>query len=195
MTNGNCKRATAERQLEWKRPFRETSGSQLVEFALALPMVVVLAIGVMDFAKAYNIKHILTNAAREAARITSSNPLLDSSCTSSTPCSIQAAADDVENYLVNAGLSKASCLKTASASTSGNTYTYSCSSVSLVINHADPVAGGASGGIVLSTQVTLSYPYTFTFGKIIALLVSGATGPNGQQILTASTVMQNMVLN
>ncbi len=187
------------------RRLRETHGAQLVEFALGLPFLLVVLIGVIDFARAYNTKHIMVNAARGAARIMVSMPLSNSSCPSGwsitspgsgTPCAIQASEDSVKNYLTAAGLNTAACLSSASATyTSPMIWTYTCNSVTLVINKAYVVSGGANGGVISSTQVTLSYPYTFFFGRIIGLLVKGATGPSGQEILNSQAVMQNLVLN
>jgi hypothetical protein len=165
----------------------DTGGTQLLEFALALPFLVVLAVGIMDFSQAYNTKHILTNAAREGARLVASTPLSDINCTDTTPCSIEAAADAVKYYLTNNGLSLASCITPNSpGSSSAYSWTYSCSSVSLSINKAYQVSGGAGGFIVPSTQVTLQYPYTFSLGRVIGLLVPGATSLSGQQILSTS---------
>lgn len=183
----------------------ETCGAQLVEFALALPFLLVVAMGVIDFAHAYNTKHIMVNAARGAARIMASTPLSNSSCPSGwkitspgsgVPCAVQTAADSVKSYLTAAGLNTAACLNASSATfSSPMTWTYSCNSVTLVINKAYVVSGGANGYSIPSTRVILSYPYNFFFGRIIGLLVKGATGPSGQVILTSTAVMQNLALN
>ncbi len=177
----------------WPNWLAESCGAQLAEFAVALPILVVVAIGVIDFGAAYNLKHKLTNAAREAARITVSNPLSDSACpTTDPPCSIQAAAEATKAYLVNAGLGGASCIN-PTAQTSGGlasyTWTYSCNGLTLVINRALVVPGGASGTSILSTQVTLSYPYTWSFQKVIGLIGGSATLPS---TLSTNVVMQNL---
>ncbi len=178
----------------WLGRLRGSGGAQLLEFAFAMPFLVVIAVGVLDFGQAYNLKHILTNAAREAARITVSNPLTDSSSNcqnASTPCSIQAAADAAKKYMTNAGLSVASCIDPTSPSSSGTlTWTYSCSSVTLTINRGY-VFTATGGTVVPSTQVTLSYPYTWTLGRVIGLLVKGAT-LNLPATLTTNLVMQNL---
>src|SRR5690242_4226020 len=61
-----------------KRVVRSAEGAELYEFAMALPLMLVLVVGIIDFAGAYNTKHITANAAREAARMISSTPLSDS---------------------------------------------------------------------------------------------------------------------
>lgn len=177
----------------WRKLFRDTRGAQLLEFALALPFLAVMVIGISDFGGAYNLQHILTNAAREGARIAASNSLTDFSCPSgATPCSIQAAAEAVQHYLVDEGESTASCISpSAPSSTSASVWTFSCNNVTLTINRGFNAPGGPAGTVIPSTQVTLSYPYTWTFGQIIGLLVSGAT-PSLPSTITSSTVMQNL---
>jgi Flp pilus assembly protein TadG len=39
-----------------------------VEFALLLPVLILLIMGVLDFARAFNVMQVVTNAAREGAR-------------------------------------------------------------------------------------------------------------------------------
>lgn len=182
-----------------------TEGAELFEFAMALPLLLVLVVGIIDFASAYNTKHIVTNAALLAARTLSSTPLslYDPNCSwnksspgSGTPCPVQGAAISVSNYLTDAGLTQAACLSTASgAYTSPFQWTYTCNGVTLYINKAKVVSNGALGAPVVSAEVTLTYPYFFSFGKVIGLLVPGATGPDGQVNLTSDAVMQNLVLN
>lgn len=47
---------------------RET-GAQLVEFALAFPLLLLLVFGIMDFIFLFEQYHTITNAAREGARV------------------------------------------------------------------------------------------------------------------------------
>jgi Flp pilus assembly protein TadG len=182
---------------------RSTEGAELFEFAMALPLLLVLVVGIIDFARAYNTKHVTSNAAREAARLLASTPLSDSSCPtpwtinspgSGTPCAVQATATTVANYLTAAGLNQGACLNTASATFAPVlTWTYSCNNVTLVIYKAyDTPNPYDTASPIKSTKVTLSYPYTFMFGRIIGLLVPGATGPTGLHIFTSDAVMQNI---
>jgi Flp pilus assembly protein TadG len=46
----------------------------LVEFALLLPLLLVLIIGAMDLGRVFYVKTVLTNAAREGANYLSRNP-------------------------------------------------------------------------------------------------------------------------
>lgn len=44
-------------------------GTALVEFALVLPLLLVLVMGIIDFGRAYQTQIMLTNAVREGARL------------------------------------------------------------------------------------------------------------------------------
>ena len=44
-------------------------GQALVEFALVLPLLALLIMGILEFGRAWNTKQILTDAAREGARL------------------------------------------------------------------------------------------------------------------------------
>lgn len=43
-------------------------GQALVEFALVVPLVLLLVVGMLEFAKAWNVHQIMTDALREGAR-------------------------------------------------------------------------------------------------------------------------------
>ena len=49
-------------------------GQSLVEFALVLPVLLLLVVGAMDFARLFTTKIVLTNAAREGANYLSLYP-------------------------------------------------------------------------------------------------------------------------
>lgn len=44
------------------------AGQALVEVAVALPILLALLVGIFEFARAYNVQQVITNAAREGAR-------------------------------------------------------------------------------------------------------------------------------
>jgi Flp pilus assembly protein TadG len=48
---------------------RDTRGAALLEMALTLPMMLMIAAGIFEFGRAYQTWQIITNAAREGARI------------------------------------------------------------------------------------------------------------------------------
>jgi len=45
------------------------AGQALVEVAIALPILLALLVGIFEFARAYNVQQVITNAAREGARL------------------------------------------------------------------------------------------------------------------------------
>ena len=48
---------------------RAEAGQSLVEFAIVLPVLLALVIGIFEFGRAWNVYQVLTNAAREGARL------------------------------------------------------------------------------------------------------------------------------
>lgn len=54
--------------MRYKRFARGESGAAMVEFAIVLPLLLVLVLGIIDFGRALFVLNNLTNAAREGAR-------------------------------------------------------------------------------------------------------------------------------
>jgi len=52
-----------------RAPTTSERGAALLEVALTLPLVLLIAVGIFEFGRAYQTWQILTNAAREGARI------------------------------------------------------------------------------------------------------------------------------
>lgn len=179
---GSSSRLTA---LKFARRLRETEAAELLEFALALPLILVMVVGLLDFSQAYNIKQKLANAAREGARIGGSESKIDT--TTTTPASVQTIYDDVVTYLQDAGINTSFIGTTLSwtpcpGSCSGTYYTTSGGvnyglliERNVPVTYTDPNTGNVV--TVSSTRVTLYYPYDWTFGfdQVIKLLVPSAT--------------------
>ena len=53
----------------WKRLRRDERGAALLEMAFVLPMLLLISIGILEFGRAFQTWQILTNAAREGARV------------------------------------------------------------------------------------------------------------------------------
>lgn len=52
-----------------RRPLlRNRSGQAVVEFALVIPLLLILIVGVVELARAWNTQQVITNTAREAMR-------------------------------------------------------------------------------------------------------------------------------
>jgi Flp pilus assembly protein TadG len=70
--------------IRWSR--KADAGQALVEFALILPIVLLLMVGILEFSRAWNLHQALTDATREAARrAVVADPRMDS------PDSVKAA--------------------------------------------------------------------------------------------------------
>ena len=48
---------------------RRDAGQSLAEFAILLPVLMAVVIGIFEFGRAWNVDQVLTNAAREGARL------------------------------------------------------------------------------------------------------------------------------
>lgn len=56
----------------------KTRGQALVELALILPVILLMVIGMLEFARAWNLHQVVTDAAREGARrAVLANPVMD----------------------------------------------------------------------------------------------------------------------
>lgn len=52
-----------------RRRWSDESGAELIEFALALPLLLLILLGVIDFGFLFQRYEVITNAAREGARV------------------------------------------------------------------------------------------------------------------------------
>ena len=160
-------------------------GSELVEFALLMPLLLLLVAGVWDFGSAFLLKDRMTNAAREGARVSVSMPINSTSCAGSVPCPLVAAADEVRQYMTNAG-HDASCILPLQP----ETYTaparvdYTCQNgIALEIDRGATIA--SAGGAVSATRLTLTFPLRWTLlGRLL-----GSVLP---QTVTTTVTMQNL---
>src|SRR5712692_8058223 len=171
---------------------RGSEGAQLLEFALVLPMVLVIVFGAADFGAAWALKDKLTNAARDAARIAASQPN-DLSGGGNPPPSVTALRDVVANYLTNAKVTTCAVGTTAaSAGTLAWQYTSSstgCGAFLLKIERGYTFVSGTT--TIPATRVTLTYPFTWNIGRLMKLMIPASTLGNSVNITTA-VVMQNL---
>jgi len=171
--------------------FRDTSGAELLEFALALPLILVMVAGLLDFARAYNIKQKLANAVREGVRYQSVEV---GDLNSSSPSSVSTLRDDVVTYLTNANLDTSFIGTTLSytgpPTCTGTWYTTKSGvSYGLKVERCVAIADSSSTSIP-ATRVTLYYPYDWTFGfnRIIKLLIPSSTFSNPIKIQADATM-------
>jgi Flp pilus assembly protein TadG len=179
--------------------WRETQGAQLLEFAFAMPILVVLLIGIIDFGGAFNLKQKLNNASREGARFGSATSCSD--CTQPTPPgpnSTLSIRNVVENYLTNAKVplcgAAGTTTPTSGPGTFGWTFTYTsspCSASKPFTMTVERNYNFLNGTItVVATRVTLTYPYTWSFGRVIGLMVQGAN-PALPMTISSDAIVEN----
>lgn len=190
---------------EW----RADGGTQLAEFAITLPLLVVFVVGIFDFSGAFTLKQKLTNIARDAARAAAADPATD--LRSSQPMSVSDAFYVVDNYLLANNINDCG-VKVSSGTLVGTlTWQFSVASKSgspcgiiFTINRgyyfpiATPVTtppavtctpAAANGAVqVVGTCVSIQYSYQWRFGKVVSLLGSNAMLPTN---ITAGAVAMN----
>jgi Flp pilus assembly protein TadG len=181
----------------------ETHGSQIVEFAVALPLIIVFVVGIYDFSQAFGLKQKLSNAAREGARIGANQSTSD--LTLSTPPTVVAIARVVGDYLQAVGVNDCGLASgTWTAASGGNLiWTFTANSggcagtVTLTVDRGFMTTaslGNPYGATmhIENTQVTLSYPYQWKFGNVISLISPSSSYARGSSQIQASATMQNM---
>lgn len=191
-SESGCRRTAQAGLRRWMAWLWGTGASQLVEFAFVFPLLLVLVVGIADFGRAYNLKQKLNNAAREGARIAIGQTQIDLSQTN--PLTIQAIAEAVVNYLngENVDTSLIDSSQPCAADTAIRTWAYCQSGTSdqaLVIERNFIVTGAS--GIIVSTRVTLNYPFSWSFSQIIRLLVPSASYSDSFTI-SSDAVMKNL---
>ncbi|MCL5006324.1 MAG: pilus assembly protein [Acidobacteria bacterium] len=169
-----------------------TEAAELLEFGLALPVILVMLLGILDFANAYHMKQKLANAAREGARLGASEPWVDGD--TSSPQSVQAIYDDVVTYLQDARVDTSFIGTTMNYDTATCTATYySSGAYGLKIERNVQLVSG--GSPFMATRVTLSYPFHWTYGfdHIIRLMIP-LTSVADTIDITTDAMMRNLSL-
>lgn len=199
---------------DWLNPVergrQDEHGAQLVEFAVALPLLVVFVVGIFDFSTAFTLKQRLTNIARDAARASASDPATDlrGGITGTNPVSVMDVYYMVDNYLLANNLNDCGLSGSTSAAVSGLTWTFTASGngcpspgLTIIVNRGYyyPSTGGAvpsancsaqSPGAqtaVISTCVSVQYAYPWKFGRAASLL--GASTVLPAQISAAAVAL------
>ena len=165
-----------------------TRGSQILEFAVALPLLAVIVVGIYDFSQAFNIKEKLNFAARDGARLGSTQPTNDLS--QNTPLSVTAIRDLVDADLIAAGINDCGLGSIQQTGPVAWTATGTCQNLStftLTIERGlvvAPTAGASQPVQQISTHIDLQYPYQWQFSSVIRLLIPGASYAGITQIET-----------
>lgn len=149
------------RRLPTRMKDRADRGQALVEFVLALPILLVLVFGIIEFATAWRAQQLITNIAREGARL------------AVTPDGDQASVETrIANLLDAQGLNSEDA-----------TVTYACDGVE------GSICGAGMTG--LSNEITIDYPYTFrVFGPVMNLMCTGCGDQYGTITLSTTSIMR-----
>ena len=172
-------------------------GAQLVEFAVALPLLVVFVVGIFDFSGAFTLKQRLTNIARDAARASAVDPTNDLQSVT-TPVSVMDAFQIVDNYLIANNINDCG-IQSSSGTSSVLTWTFTASGngcvspgLTIIVNRGYyyPSTGAALPTVtcpvqavgnaqtaVISTCVSIQYAYAWRFGRVASLLGPSASLP------------------
>ncbi len=144
------------------RRARREDGQALIEAALVLPLLLLVAIAIFEFGRAYQTQQILTNAAREGVRMA---VMPGSNATD--------VVDRVRGYMRDGQLPLAES-----------------DTVTVTVNNAESLT--VSTGTVPASRVTITYPFDYGVLTNIAKLVKGSSGDVGKPVtMTASALMRN----
>ncbi len=163
----------------WGQLSANTHGAQILELAVALPLLVVFVVGIYDFSRAFNTKEKLNFAARDGARFGSTQPTNDLSQV--TPLSVTAIRDLVDADLLAADINDCGLGPIVQASAVVWTATGTCpnsSTFTLTIDRGFVVPPNPTASEPvqqLSTHIDLQYPYQWQFSSAIRLVVPGAS--------------------
>jgi TadE-like protein len=158
-----------------------TAGAAIVEFAVALPLLIVLVVGIFDFGGAFNVKQELGNAMREAARFGAAQPTNDLR-NGGTPPSVDAIRKLVDSYLVAARINDCG-LGGVGLPGAGPPWVYTAAgngcagTLTLTIDRgaALPDTIGGTSINLLATKVSILYPYQWHFNNALHLISPGST--------------------
>jgi len=192
--------------------WRDDRAAQLVEFAVALPLLVLFVVGIFDFSNAFTFKQKLTNISRDAARVAAGDPASDLRSPSTfAPASVIDAFQIIDNYLVANNIND--CGINLSSSPTGLTWTSTATGngcpnpgLTIVINrgyyfsagaatqpanvNCQPPAltGGSTQTEVIGTCVSIQYVYPWRFGRIASVLGANTVLPS---TITVAAVAMN----
>ncbi len=148
------------------RRLRGERGSALLEAAMTIPLLLLISVGIFEFGHAYQTWQILTNAAREAARV------------AILPGTLPTTAENIARSYMASGNLSASCNPVVG-----------CGGVPVTVDQgASIIVNGAS---VPASRVTIQFPFTFATVRPVAQLVQRGSRMPGNITITASAVMRN----
>jgi Flp pilus assembly protein TadG len=187
------------------RLVKDVQGAALLEFAVALPLLMVFIVGIFDFSGAFNQKQKIEQAAQEGAIVAGAQPMSDIQSTTANPASLQLVVTSVFNALAGSGVlpnAGTSCTLPPAVTpptAPGLTWSYTISGCSsgypgdnlvIAINRGSISTSGSPYSVGTSVQVT--YPYHWRFNSVIQLLLPGASYAATTQLNESATVHNQM---
>jgi len=211
-----CRTGTSERRfafaplcaLDKRFVWQNEEAAQIVEFAVALPLLIVFVVGIFDFSSAFTLKQKLTNIARDTARTIAAEPTSD--LRNSMPLSVSDAFYVVDNYLKQNSINDCG-LSISNVTTPGVlTWKFSVAATSsspcgitIIVNRGyyfpvpflnqppgpdctvHPNPGSAQ---MVATCISIQYAYPWRFGQAASLLGRNMLLP---QMISAQAVNEN----
>jgi Flp pilus assembly protein TadG len=144
-----------------RRARRCESGAEFIEMALAFPLLLLVVLGIMDFGIMFQRYEVLTNAAREGARIA----VLPDYCPDDATCTANVTAR-VNDYI--------------GASFLGGGGTVS-------VNVSSAAAAPIGGNCMTTRTVTVFYPHQYEY---LSGIMGYFGGSLGSRTLTAQSSMR-----
>ena len=142
---------------------RDERGAALLEMAFTLPLLLFVCVGILEFGRAYQTWQVLTNAAREGARI-AVLPGMDN----------DAVTARVREYMRSGQLPKADATVTL---------------INIDRNRTVSVGGTDTAS---ASQVTVTYPFDFVVLDPIARLATGQGTGTGVNMVAQATMRNEM---
>src|ERR1700686_5429123 len=178
---------------------RDVRGSALLEFAIVLPLLMVVIVGIFDFSGAFNQKQKIEQAAQEGAIIAGAQPMSDIDPSNTGPDSLQPVVTAVFNSLAGSGvLTTGTCVPPGTATHSGSNlkWTYKilgCPDDLVIVIDRGGVSPSASTPAAVGTTVKVTYPYHWRFNRVIQLLFPGPSGYAATTQVTETATVHNQM--
>lgn len=150
----------------WLPRMRRENGAALVETAFVLPIMLLVCVGILEFGRAYQTWQVVTNAAREGARVAILPEYPDDSVIAR-----------VRTYLKNGGLPAAIVDDTAKTK---------------VLITATTIPVDTAGTVTASAaRIVVEYPFEFMVLQPVAKLVVSGSVAGAPFTMRMTTIMRN----
>jgi len=159
-------------------------GAALVEFAIVLPLLLVLIFGMVEFGLVLFNKQVITNASREGARA----GIVSAVSRLSHDDIVQIVEKYVADNLITFSDDKDPVVETSRAQYTGDVNTYTDSYGSFVI-FTGSGAPAAKFRDILRVEVTFDYEF-LVIGQLLSILPGGGDNGWGTLTLEAVTLMK-----